>query len=374
MRQYTEKEMEEVLGQYSYLGELKEAGAYGNGHINRTYLLKYEKADGGMRRVILQGINREVFQNPEELMENVVSVTEYLREKIVKKGGDPDRETLSVFPTGDGMYYYVDSQENYWRAYAFIEGASCYDQPKSQEDFYQSALAFGNFQYLLSDFPAEMLHETIPQFHDTGKRLNDFKEAVQKDVCGRAAQVQDEIAFVLERESDAKVFGEMLAKQELPLRVTHNDTKLNNIMIDNETRKGICVIDLDTVMPGLAAYDYGDSIRFGANTAAEDETDLTKVSCDLELFRVYTRGFLEGCRGALTKREVETLPLGAKVMTYECGMRFLTDYLEGDHYFKISREGQNLDRARTQFKMVEDMEKKWKQMAEIVEEEEKRWS
>ncbi|MDO4599467.1 MAG: aminoglycoside phosphotransferase family protein, partial [[Ruminococcus] gnavus] len=223
-----------------------------------------------------------------------------------------------------------------------------------------------NFQYLLADYPAETLHETIPDFHNTKKRFETFKKAVEADVCGRAASVQKEIEFVLAREKDAGVFTEMLERKELPLRVTHNDTKLNNIMIDDQTRKGICVIDLDTVMPGLAMHDFGDSIRFGASTAAEDEVDLEKVSCDMELFEVYVKGFLEGCKGRLTEKEVEMLPFGAKIMTYECGMRFLTDYLEGDHYFKIHRENHNLDRARTQFKLVADMEQKWETMKEIV--------
>ena len=230
------------------------------------------------------------------------------------------------------------------------------------EDFYESAVAFGHFQRLLADYPAETLYETIEGFHDTKARFRTFKNAVEKDVCGRAASVQKEIDFVLAHEDVANVFGNLQEKGEIPLRVTHNDTKLNNIMIDNVTRKGICVIDLDTVMPGLAMNDFGDSIRFGASTAAEDETDLSKVSCSMELYELYVRGFLEGCAGSLTQKEIELLPMGAKVMTYECGMRFLTDYLEGDHYFKIHRENHNLDRARTQFKLVEDMEAKWDTM------------
>ena len=193
-----------------------------------------------------------------------------------------------------------------------------------------------------------------------------FKKAVADDVCGRAASVQDEINFVLAHEDVANVFGDMLAKGELPLRVTHNDTKLNNIMIDNTTRKGICVIDLDTVMPGLAMNDFGDSIRFGASTGAEDEVDLDKIWCDMELFDIYAKGFIEGCGGKLTAKEIEMLPMGAKVMTFECGMRFLTDYLQGDTYFKIHRENHNLDRCRTQFKLVSDMESKWDTMNEII--------
>lgn len=260
----------------------------------------------------------------------------------------------------------MDSQGDYWRAYKFIEGATSYDQVETPEDFYQSAVSFGNFQRLLADYPAETLHETIVGFHDTKARFATFKKAVEEDVCGRAASVQKEIDFVLAHEDVANVFGDMLANGELPLRVTHNDTKLNNIMIDDKTGKGICVIDLDTVMPGLAMNDFGDSIRFGASTAAEDEQDLSKVSCDMELFDVYAKGFIEGCGGKLTQKEIEMMPMGAKVMTFECGMRFLTDHLQGDTYFKIHRENHNLDRCRTQFKLVEDMEAKWDTMQEII--------
>ena len=260
----------------------------------------------------------------------------------------------------------MDSQGDYWRAYKFIEGATSYDQVETPEDFYQSAVSFGNFQRLLADYPAETLHETIVGFHDTKARFATFKKAVEEDVCGRAASVQKEIDFVLAHEDVANVFGDMLANGELPLRVTHNDTKLNNIMIDDKTGKGICVIDLDTVMPGLAMNDFGDSIRFGASTAAEDEQDLSKVSCDMELFDVYAKGFIEGCGGKLTQKEIEMMPMGAKVMTFECGMRFLTDHLQGDTYFKIHREKHNLDRCRTQFKLVEDMETKWDTMQEII--------
>ncbi len=366
MREITEKELNEVLAQYSYLGELNCKGIYGSGHINNTYLVEYTDREGLAKRMILQEMNREIFTHPEELMENIIGVTTYLRKKIEENGGDPERETLNVIPLGDGSMFYVDSEGEYWRAYHYIEGATSYDQVESQEDFYESAVSFGNFQYLLADYPAETLHETIPDFHNTKKRFETFKKAVKADACGRAASVQKEIEFVLAREKDAGVFTEMLERKELPLRVTHNDTKLNNIMIDDQTRKGICVIDLDTVMPGLAMHDFGDSIRFGASTAAEDEVDLDKVSCDMELFEVYVKGFLEGCKGRLTEKEVEMLPFGAKIMTYECGMRFLTDYLEGDHYFKIHRENHNLDRARTQFKLVADMEQKWETMKEIV--------
>lgn len=300
-------------------------------------------------------------------MENILNVTSYLRKKIIENGGNPDRETLNVIRTVDNMPYFVDSEGEYWRSYKFITDATSYDQVESPEDFYQSAVAFGNFQRLLAEYPAETLHETIEGFHDTKARFQVFKKAVEDDVCGRAASVQKEIQFVLEHEHLANVFADLLEKKEIPLRVTHNDTKLNNIMIDNKTRKGICVIDLDTVMPGLAMNDFGDSIRFGASTATEDEQDLSKVSCDMELFDLYAKGFIEGCGGKLTEKEIDLMPTGAMVMTFECGMRFLTDYLQGDTYFKIHRENHNLDRCRTQFKLVKDMEAKWDTMREIID-------
>ena len=261
----------------------------------------------------------------------------------------------------------LPKEGEYWRVYLLIEDATCYDQVQSDEDFYQSAFVFGNFQRLLADYPAETLHETIPDFHNTVKRFADFKKAVEEDACGRAADVQKEILFVLEREQLTHTFVDFQETGRLPLRVTHNDTKLNNIMIDNKTRRGICVIDLDSIMPGLSLNDFGDSIRFGASTAAEDEQDTSKVFCDLHLFEVYVKGFLKGCGGALTELEVELLPMGAILMTFECGIRFLTDYLEGDNYFQIHRDNHNLDRARTQFKLTVDMEQKLSEMKAIVE-------
>ena len=359
--------IDEAIGQFRYEGVLIDERPYGSGHINDTYLLTFEIAEMGTIKVILQRMNKNIFTKPIELMENILNVTSYLRKKIIENGGDPDRETLNVIRTVDDMPYFVDSEGEYWRSYKFITDATSYDQVESPEDFYQSAVAFGNFQRLLAEYPAETLHETIEGFHDTKARFQVFKKAVEDDVCGRAASVQKEIQFVLEHEHLANVFADLLEKKEIPLRVTHNDTKLNNIMIDNKTRKGICVIDLDTVMPGLAMNDFGDSIRFGASTATEDEQDLSKVSCDMELFDLYAKGFIEGCGGKLTEKEIDLMPTGAMVMTFECGMRFLTDYLQGDTYFKIHRENHNLDRCRTQFKLVKEMEAKWDTMREIID-------
>lgn len=366
MERVMEKQLNEAIGAFRFEGTLVEEGPYGSGHINDTYLLKFDITGMGCVRVILQRMNNEIFTEPVQLMENIIGVTSYLRKIIIENGGDPDRETLNVIHTVDDQPYFIDSIGNYWRAYKFIEGASSYDKVEKPDDFYQSAVSFGNFQKLLADYPAETLHETIKGFHDTKARFQVFKDAVEKDVCGRAASVQKEIDFVLAHEDVANVFGDLQAAGELPLRVTHNDTKLNNIMIDDKTGKGVCVIDLDTVMPGLAMNDFGDSIRFGASTAAEDEQDLEKVSCDMELFELYTKGYIEGCGGKLTAKEIELMPTGAKVMTFECGMRFLTDYLQGDTYFKIHREHHNLDRCRTQFKLVSDMEAKWDTMQSIV--------
>lgn len=359
--------VEDVVKHFALDGKLLSKEIYGNGHINDTFLLWFELPSGDKKRFILQRINTDIFQKPEELMENILHVTSYLRECIVKEGGDPERETLSVICSTDGLAYYADEKGNYWRMYNFIEHAICYDTVKDPKDFYESAVAFGHFQSLLAGFPAETLHETIPGFHDTKARFERFCQVVKEDKMGRAAEVQKEIQFVMDRKDLAEKQVAMLKNGELPLRVTHNDTKLNNIMLDEKTGKAVCVIDLDTVMPGLSANDFGDSIRFGASTAAEDEVDLDKVSCSMDLFDIYVKGFVEGCAGRLTENEMKNLPLGAKTMTFECGMRFLTDYLEGDTYFRIHREKHNLDRCRTQFKLVSDMENKWDEMNRIVQ-------
>lgn len=359
-----------VAVQFKTAGEINGMEPYGSGHINDTFRLTCNLPEGGVKRYILQKMNDDIFKNPDGLMENVMNVTSFLRGKIIAAGGDPERETLNVIPTVEGKNYLRKDKEDgsydYWRMYTFIENATSFDEVKEPQDFYNSALSFGNFQRMLADYPADTLHETIENFHNTVKRFENFKKAVEEDVCGRAAEVREEIGFVLEREADTHVICDALSQKRIPLRVTHNDTKLNNIMIDDETGKGLCVIDLDTVMPGSALYDYGDSIRFGASTGAEDEKNLDLVSVDLGLFDIYTKGFLEGCGGSLTKEEIELFPMGAKIMTFECGIRFLTDYLQGDVYFKIHKPEHNLDRARTQFKLVADMEAKWEEMKEIV--------
>ena len=333
---------------------------YGNGHINDTFLVVADK------RYILQRMNKNVFPKPEELMENVVGVTEHIRKKTAVCGGDAIRCTLSVIPTLEGSRFFKDSEGEYWRIYEFVEGTVTKERVENANDFYTCARAFGSFQQMLADYPAETLNEPIANFHNTPWRYGNLMKAVDADICGRLNSVLHEVEFAKERENFCKILENARADGSLPLRVTHNDTKLNNILFDEKTAEPVCVIDLDTVMPGYSVTDFGDSIRFGANTAVEDETDLSKVSLDLELFKVYAKGFIEGCGGSLTETELELLPMGAIMMTLECGMRFLTDHLEGDTYFKIHREGHNLDRARNQFSLVADMENKLSQMNKII--------
>ncbi|MDD2362725.1 MAG: phosphotransferase [Oscillospiraceae bacterium] len=339
---------------------------YGEGHINDTYAVTFENSNGDRYRMLLQRINHAIFTDPSGLMNNIDGVTKFLKQKIIAADGDVNRETLTVVPTKTGELFYRHSDGTYWRMYVFIEDAITYQSIRNQQDFYNCGVSFGNFQLMLSNFDTDALIETIADFHNTVKRFNALKAAINEDKSGRAKDIRPEINFALEREKDAGVIIEMLETGKIPYRVTHNDTKLNNIMIDNTTGTGICVIDLDTVMPGAACYDFGDSIRFGASTAAEDETDLEKVSMSLKLFEVFTKGYLSVANEFLTPAEVESLAIGAKIMTFECGIRFLTDYLNGDKYFKIHREHHNLDRCRTQFKLVADMEQKMNQMQEIV--------
>ena len=347
-----------ILRQFCLDAEPASCTPYGCGHINRTYLV----ATAGGRCYILQKINHHTFRDVAGLMENIELVTEHLR----RKSPDP-RSVLTLIRTKDGKSY-LEADDGYWRVFRFVEDSICLQQPESDADFYESAVGFGTFQQLLSDFPAEKLHETIPNFHNTPDRYRAFHETLTRDPMHRAAQVQPEIEFALARQAEMAALQNALDAGELPLRVTHNDTKLNNVLFDAKTRRALCIIDLDTVMPGSALYDYGDSIRFGAATAAEDERELDKMEMSLERFRVFTRGYVRACPG-LTQKELELLPLGAKVMTMECGVRFLTDHIDGDNYFSIHREGQNLDRAHTQFKLVADMEWKWDKMKEIVNEE-----
>ncbi len=357
--------LSEVLSAYEFPATLMGAVRYGQGHINDTFCVICQPQDGDCIRFILQGLSSAAFPHPEELMENMVGITSYLRDKIVANGGDPLRETLSLVKTKDGKDFYTDSNGKVWRLTPFIENTDCY-QKATPELFEASARAFGRFQFMLQGYPADTLHEPIARFHDTENRFEKFLAALEADKLGRAAEVQAEIQFVMDRKADCSVAMQALRDGKLPLRVTHNDTKLNNILIDRTTGEGVCVIDLDTTMPGLSINDFGDSIRFGANHSAEDEKDLSKVNFDIALYEAYTRGFLAGAQGSLTAEELEYLPWGAKLMTLECGIRFLTDYLDGDNYFRIHYPEQNLDRCRTQFKLVADMEQQFQAMHDVV--------
>ena len=348
--------MEQAIRAFCLEGEPLSCERYGMGHINRTYLVVTDAP----RRYILQRLSREAFHDIPGLMENVRAVTEYLSRQT-----DDPRACLHLVPTHDGGCWHRDAEGEYWRVYDFVEDSICLQAAESPEDFYQSAVAFGSFQRLLRAFPAGTLHETIPDFHNTPDRYRKYDAALRADPLGRAAGVAPEIDFVLSRREEAGTLQRMREDGTLPLRVTHNDTKLNNVMLDAKTRRALCVIDLDTVMPGLAAYDFGDSIRFGASTAAEDERDLDRVRMDPELYRTFVRGFVPAC-GGLTEAELDSLPWGARLMTLECGLRFLTDYLSGDVYFSIAFPEHNLVRARNQFRLVEDMEEKWEDMRRIV--------
>ncbi len=326
------------------------------GHINSTMKIT---TDTGAQYV-LQKINKYVFRHPVRLMDNVSAVTDYLKTKV-----ENPNHALQFVQTHKGHYYYRDRNGEFWRMYNFVKGF-CLDAPETEEDFYQSALAFGRFQEQLSEFPAETLYETIPEFHNTIDRYKQLRTSVEEDACDRVKQVRAELTFLWKQEELCGTLQKMREAGELPLRVTHNDTKLNNVLLD-ENRKAVCVLDLDTVMPGLSAYDFGDAIRFGAATAAEDEPDADKMAMDLHLFEVYVRGYLESAP-SLTDKEVEMLPMGALIMTLEVATRFLKDYIDGDLYFKTAYPEHNLIRARTQIKLAADMQKKWKDMNRIVAE------
>ena len=347
----------ELLKKFALDGEAVYCERYGFGHINETYLVVTDTK----HRYIAQKLSTRAFKDVPGLMNNIYLVTSYLRERTEDPYG-----VMTIIKTVDGGIFLEDAGE-YWRVYDFVEGSVALQAPRNTQDFYESAIAFGDFQTKLDGFPVEKLVETIPNFHNTVDRYRIFKETLAKDVCGRAKEVQAEIDFVLAHEEEMATLQRMRESGELPTRVTHNDTKLNNVLLKADTYKPLCVIDLDTVMPGLSLYDFGDSIRFGAATAAEDEKDLSKVTMSLDMFRIFTEGFLTSCT-TLTDKELEMMPMGAKTMTMECGVRFLTDYLDGDHYFAVHREGQNLDRCRTQFKLVQDMESKWEEMHKIIKE------
>ena len=354
-----------VIKLFNIEGKVASFNAHGDGYINDTYAVTCEKEDGTTVRYVLQRINHEIFKDPDGLMKNYRKVCDYLKEIVKANGGDESRETLTLVQTKDGKDY-TCYKGNYFRMTTFIEDSVTHVVSSGASDFYKCAKAFGNFQYMLKDFPADTLVESIPNFHNTPVRFQTFLKAIEENKSGRKHLVEEEIKFILDRKATTDSLIDLLNAGELNLKVTHNDTKLSNILMDAKTNDALCVIDLDTIMPGLAAYDFGDSIRGGACHSAEDEKDLSKVFVDLELFEAYVKGFIEGCKDGLNPKEIETLPLGAKVITLEQGIRFLTDYLDGDLYYKTSYEAHNLDRTRTQLKLVADMEAKWDEMNAIV--------
>ena len=353
-----ERKFKQILQQFAVNTKIE---PYGNGHINDTYCLIEP-------RYILQRINTDIFKHPHELMENIENVTSFLREKIKKNGGDPQRETLTVIKTVDGKNYYQYDENNVFRMYLFVENTKSIENSKTPEDLYEAGVGFGRFQRMLSDYPADTLHESIKDFPHTPKRVEALKLAIREDKAGRAASVEAEISFALEQAVWADQVVKGIEDGSIPLRVTHNDTKINNILFDQETGKAVCVIDLDTVMPGSMLYDFGDALRMGGSTGAEDETDLSKVWFDETAFEAFAKGYLSELKDDLTETELELLPFSVKLMTYECGIRFLTDYLNGDTYFKIHREHHNLERARNQFKLVADIAGKEERLSAMIKE------
>ena len=356
-----------VASEFAFGGRILSAEPYGSGHINDTFLTLVETSSG-TKRFILQRINHQVFKQPDLLMENVARVCAHAHAKLSAAGAvDAYRRALRLIPTHQGKAWHVDAASNRWRCYDFIEGATGHDVVRSPAQAEAAAKAFGAFQALLADLPGGRLHETIPDFHHTPSRFARFQAALAKDSHGRAAAAGPEIAFALARASEVSVVTDALRDGSLPERVTHNDTKLNNVLLDDMTQEGVCVIDLDTVMPGSALYDFGDLVRTSTSPAAEDETDLSKVTMQLPMFAALVRGYLASAGSFLTSREKELLPFAGKLISFEIGLRFLTDWLEGDTYFKIKRPTHNFDRCRTQFKLVASIEEQLPAMREIVE-------
>ena len=339
--------------------------AFGNGNINTTYRVRC--TDG--KSYTLQRINTVVFPDPDALMKNIVGVTGFLGEKLKKSGRDPEREALHVVPCREGGYYYTDKGGKCWRVCLFVDRATAYDAADRPGLLYEAARMFGSFQRDLNDYPAAELYEVIPDFHHTGKRYLAFEEAVRRDAAGRAEQIPQEIAALRRYASRATLITDRLEAGSIPTRVTHNDTKLNNVLIDETTGKGVCVIDLDTVMPGSLLYDFGDSVRFAANNGAEDDTDLFRIWLDLDRYREYLSGFLAGVQDSITGEERELLPMSVFILTYELALRFATDYLNGDTYFRIRYPEHNLVRTRAQIRLMEDIDGKLDRMAQIVREE-----
>lgn len=361
-------EIKEVLRQFQFEGKYEHVEELHSGNVNNTYHLYYQCADGSQAEYLLQQINTYAFKKPDQVMSNIVRVTEYLRRQLEETGENTDNRVLICIPTKSGEFMYCDARNRYWRAYYYIREAIAYDRVEKPEHFYEAGRAFGEFQRMLSDFPASELYDTIPYFHDTRRRFYAFVAAVAEDKAGRVADLEKEIDFFFDRRKMMAQIVQCIEKGVIPLRVTHNDTKINNIMLDAKSGRAVCVIDLDTVMAGSALYDYGDAIRFGASTAKEDEEDTSKIGLDIELFKQFTRGFLSEVGALLTDEELKCLPLSLKVMTCELAMRFLTDYIDGDLYFKVKSPDHNLVRAHAQMKLLEDIESKYDELCSITDE------
>ena len=360
-------DIKQPIRQFCFEGKYVCAEELRSGNINSTYNLTFIMPDGESKNYILQRINTVVFENPYHVMENITNIISHIDSKLKAKGEDTSRRLLHFVSTKSGSYLYHDGADSFWRAYVFVDGVTAYNSIEDPNLFYEAGRGFGEFQKNLFDFPAEVLHETIANFHNTKRRFYTFVAAIAEDKVGRVSEIESEIDFLFDRR---KMMSEIVDKIDagiLPVRVTHNDTKLNNVLIDNESGKAVCVIDLDTVMPGSSLYDYGDAIRFGASTAAEDEKDLSKITVNMELFKLFTKGFVEEIASALTKEEIHYRPLGAKVMTCELALRFLTDYINGDEYFKVNSPDHNLIRARAQMKLLTEIEAKYDEMVEYVD-------
>lgn len=354
-KQPTREELVGVCAHFRLGGAVTDIRPCGNGHINSTFIVTATR-ETGSRRYVLQMVNTDVFKRPEEVMENIGKVTAHIRAGLLRNGEDAERGTLTVIDTVNGKHGYTDAYGSFWRVYTFVEHTVCRLTVEDAATFARVGEAFGDFQRRLADFDASCLAESIPNFHNTKKRYADFLAAVERDAAGRAASVKTEIDFIQNRANACARIVDALADGSLPLRVTHNDAKLSNILLDADSGEAVCIIDLDTVMPGSALFDFGDSIRTGASSAAEDEPDLSRVCFLPAMFEAYTRGFVKGTGGTLTDTELRMLPDGAYVMTLEQAIRFLTDYLDGDAYYHTEYPDHNLIRARTQCKLVADME------------------